>query len=109
VLKVLLFTYNKKYRHGEILSGAEGAYTHIHLGVSTAVGSCGGFLSEDSRFLPVIHEANVKDNYRRAVQQCTHLRLPHARSREEMEWNQWLICVILYGSFIVYKGVEGEG
>jgi len=31
------------------------------------------------------------------------------RSREEMEWNQWLKCVILYRSFIVYKGVEGEG
>jgi len=26
-----------------------------------------------------------------------------------MEWKQWLKCVVLYRSFIVYKGVEGEG
>jgi len=32
-----------------------------------------------------------------------------AWSKEEMEWKQWLKCVILYRSFIVYKGVEGEG
>jgi len=29
--------------------------------------------------------------------------------KEGMEWNQWLKCVILYRSYIVYKGVEGEG
>jgi len=30
-------------------------------------------------------------------------------SKEDMEWKQWLKCVILYRSFIVYNGVEGEG
>ena len=29
--------------------------------------------------------------------------------KERMEWNQWLECVSLYRSYIVYKGVEGEG
>jgi len=29
--------------------------------------------------------------------------------KEGMQWKQWLKCVILYRSFIVYKGVEGEG
>jgi len=30
-------------------------------------------------------------------------------SKEGMEWKQWLKCVVLYWSFKVHKGVEGEG
>jgi len=29
--------------------------------------------------------------------------------KDGMEWKQWLKCVVLYRSFIVYKGGEGEG